>query len=267
MCGRYILIEKIEAYEKRFNAAAVASQAVLPNYNVAAGALAPVITNDAPDKIQFFQFGLTPFWAKKPMYLINARAEGDHNVDDDPNFNGAKGIIQKPAFRKPIRSQRCLVICDFFIEGPTKEKLDKPFLVYLRDRHPFALAGIWDSWLDTSTGEILNSFAIITTTANELLQKIPHHRSPVILRQENEKNWLAYDSLADITSLLQQYPYDEMNAYPISTAIKNSRNNYIDLLLPTGNSLEKEEEFIIVKELELHGMGQTKRNRQQDLFS
>ncbi|MBK7965533.1 MAG: hypothetical protein IPK10_09720 [Bacteroidetes bacterium] len=54
------------------------------------------------------------------MYLINARAEGDHNSDDDPNYRGAKGNHQQTFFRKPIRSQRCLVIADYFIEGPKK---------------------------------------------------------------------------------------------------------------------------------------------------
>ena len=52
------------------------------------------------------------------MYLINARKEGDHNRANDPSYSGAAGILQKPSFRKPIRSQRCLVLADGFIEGP-----------------------------------------------------------------------------------------------------------------------------------------------------
>ncbi|MFM1745421.1 MAG: hypothetical protein RLZZ630_1358 [Bacteroidota bacterium] len=261
MCGRYVLIDKLGAYEKRFNATAVSipPTLVLPNYNVVPGAPAPVITNDQPDTIQFFRFGLTPFWAKKPMYMINARAEGDHNSDDDPLYRGAKGIISKPSFRKPIRSQRCLVIVDYFIEGPKLEKLDKPFLVYLH-RRPIALAGIWDQWANPETGEIISSFSIITTTPNKLLQKIHHHRSPVILHEEDERRWLADAPLSDITALLEPYDGRDMNAYPIDPRIKNPRVNEPALLAPVGPPVEPETDIRVVRELKLQGMGYTKRD-------
>lgn len=264
MCGRYILIDKIQSYEKRFNAVAQQYSALvtLPNYNVVPGALAPVITNDKPGEIQFFRFGMTPFWAKKPMYLINARAEGDQNSTDDPNYRGAKGIISKPSFRKPIRSQRCLVIADFFIEGPKKEKLDKPYLVYLK-RRPFAMAGIWDQWANPETGEIFHSFSIITTTPNRVLQKIGHHRSPVILHEGDEQKWLQSEHLSDITDLLEPYDSDEMNAYPISTRIKSPRANALDLLVPVGEPVEKDVELRVLSELKLQGMGYTKREERK----
>lgn len=267
MCGRYILIDKIEAYEQRFNAVALkTSTPIVPNFNVAPGALAPVITNDKPGEIRFFRFGLTPFWAKKPMYLINARAEGDHNPDDDPLYKGAKGIISKPSFRKPIRSQRCLVIADYFIEGPKLEKLDKPYLVYLK-RRPFAMAGIWDQWANPDTGAIFYSFSIITTTPNRLLRQIHHHRAPVILHENEERRWLGSDNLAEITSMLQPYDGEDMNAYPISPRIKNPRLNDISLLEPTGDPVEKDIALKVVQELRLQGMGHTRRDERRDLFS
>lgn len=261
MCGRYVLIDKIEAYEKRFNAVAkhLPPRVILPNYNVVPGSLAPVVTNDKPGEIQFFRFGMTPFWAKKQMYLINARSEGDHNSDDDPMYKGAKGIISKPSFRKPIRSQRCLVIADYFIEGPKKEKLDKPYLVYLK-RRPIALAGIWDQWANTETGEIISSFSIITTTPNPLLQKIHHHRSPVILHESDEHIWIADQPLSAITQLLEPYDGTDMNAYPIGKRIKRPIENDIELLEPEGDPVEKDIELKIFHELKLQGMGYTKRN-------
>ena len=51
------------------------------------------------------------------MYLFNARAEGDHNKENNENYSGAKGIITKPSFRKPIRSQRCLVLLMPFMKA------------------------------------------------------------------------------------------------------------------------------------------------------
>ena len=204
MCGRYVTVTKIKEIEKRFNVTAPDPSLYLPNTNISHGQMAPVITDDKPNELQFFQFGFTPSWGKKNFYMVNARAEGDHNREDDPSYCGAMGIINKPMFRKAIRSQRCLVVADCFIEGPKQEKLNKPYVVYLRDgARPFALAGIWDEWVNTQTGEIVHSFAIITTVANELLQQIGHHRSPVIIPREHEADWLNPDlELAAVLNLL-----------------------------------------------------------------
>ena len=264
MCGRYVVISKITEIEERFGVEATGLFA--PHYNIGPGSLAPVITDAAPGKLQFFQFGMTPFWARKKLYFFNARSEGDHNKSDDPGYTGAMGIISKPAFRKPIRSQRCLVVADCFIEGTTKEKLDKPFVVHLsKGRRPFAFAGIWDEWVNKDTGEIVHSFAIITTTPNALLQKLPHHRSPVILRPEDEKIWLNPDTpLAEITGLLRPYPSEEMNAYPISTEIKNPRHDYMELLKPVGEPVATETRLRLDQELVLEGMGFSRARTRKD---
>ena len=258
MCGRYVVISKISEIEAQFGVHALGPYN--PNYNIGPGSMAPVITNEDPDKLQFFQFGMTPFWAKKKLYFFNARAEGDHNKDNDPNFTGAMGIISKPAFRKSIRSRRCLVIADCFIEGTTDQKLDRPFVVHLNEgRRPFAFAGIWDEWVDKETGEILHSFAIITTTPNSLLQKLPHHRSPVILSRADEKRWLDNSlSLSEVTEMLHPSPAEEMNAYPISTDIKNPRNNNRELLKPVGPPVASSKKLVVEQEIVLEGMGFTR---------
>lgn len=255
MCGRYVVISKIIEIEARFNVHALGPYK--PNYNIGPAALAPVITSAEPKTLQFFHFGFSPFWAKKRMYLFNARSEGDHNKDNNPLYVGARGIISKPAFRKAIRSQRCLVVADSFIEGTTKEKLSNPFVVHLsKGKRPFAFAGIWDEWVDQNSGEIFKTFAIITTTPNELLQKIPHHRSPVILSKSDERKWLDETlPLADITELLRPYAGDDMNAYPISDRIKNPRNNDIDLLRPVGPAVETKRNLVVEQEVVLEGMG------------
>lgn len=268
MCGRYVLIQKVEVIEKRFNVEAPEDFGYKPSYNIAPGSYAPVITNENQRQLQLFRFGMTPFWSKKPLLLINARAEGDHNPEDDPDYSGAKGIITKPSFRKPIRSQRCLVIADCFIEGTTREKLSKPFAVYLMEgERPFAFAGIWDTWADPETGEIIRSFAIITTVANELLRKIPHHRSPVILPRSLEQHWLNNDiPLSDVTGMLRPYPAEMMNAYPIDPAIKNPRANGPNLLKPVGQRLVPEFDVRRSQDINLQGMGMNKRLKQDQEF-
>lgn len=273
MCGRYVIVTKLKIIEDEFNVdISEVLERFTPSVNVAPGEHALVICSDAPDKAQMMTFGFTPKWAKKKMYVINARSEGDHNKENDPKYTGAKGIIQKPMFRHAIRSQRCLVLADGFIEGPQQERLSKPYLVYnAKKRRPLALAGIWDHWSDPTSGVITGSFAIITTTPNPLIQKVGHHRSPVILEPHQEKIWLDPSTpLSDITAMLHPFDDEGYNAYPISQEIKSPRNKDPHLLQPTGDRLVQELKFELHQELQLHGMGHTtarkRRNDQLGLF-
>ncbi len=260
MCGRFVLVDKIEVIEKTFNAKLSEGSILFsPSYNITVGQKSLVVTDENPNQLNYYQFGLTPSWAKKQMYLFNARAEGDHNKENDPNFRGAKGIIEKPAFRNPIRARRCLIVASAFIEGSTVEGLDKPFLVHLKNR-PFAFAGIWDKWTNPENLEVIQSFSIITTTANTLLQKIPHHRMPVILPGHAYHTWLNQNaSLSQITELLVQYPADMMNAYPISPSIKSPICNLPEYLNPVGERLVPEIGIIVSKSLEEKGFGRGKK--------
>jgi putative SOS response-associated peptidase YedK len=150
-----------------------------------------------------------------------------------------------------------LVIADAFIEGPEAEKLSKPHVVYLRNKQrPFAMAGIYDRWQHPQSGEEVHSFAIITTVANAVLQKIGHHRSPVILPREFEKRWLDLNlSIAEVTAMLGPYPAEEMNAYPIDAAIKRPNANGLSLLDPIGERLFPETESSFSQHVKLQGMG------------
>lgn len=257
MCGRYVTVSAIKTAEKRFDAVAVQPERFVPNTNVSVGTLAPVITSAHPHEIHFFQFGFTPAWAKKNMYVINARAEGDRNKANDPLYTGSNDIVSKPMFRQAIRSQRCLVIADAFIEGPEVEKLSKPYVVYLRNKQrPFAMAGIYDRWQHPQSGEELHSFAIITTVSNAVLQKIGHHRSPVILPREHEKRWLDLNlTLPEVTAMLGPYDAVQMNAYPIDPAIKNPKVNGLSLLDPIGERLFPENDGTFTQQIKLQGMG------------
>lgn len=273
MCGRYATVTKIKEIEKRFGAS-TAGVNFEPNSNIGPGQLAPIIAGDSPNQIQFFRFGFTPFWAKKNTLVLNARSEGDSNPSDDPLYKGNRGILEKPMFRKAIRSQRCLIIADAFIEGPKNLALSKPFCVYQRDgQRPFAMAGIWDTWHDAAAGKDIHSFAILTTAANDLMLRIGHHRCPLILPRELEKIWIdPQTALADVTAMMTVSPAENMNAYPISAEIKHPAARGIQLLQPTGERVYKEYDYEIYQDLQLFGMGETparnrRNNGQLDLFS
>lgn len=255
MCGRYTLVSKLEIIEERFQAKADFSQ--FSNPNISATDLAPVISSGHPQTIQLMHFGMQPPWATKSMLLLNARSEGDHNPENSTQYHGALGIIQKPAFRKPIRQQRCLVLADAFIEGPEQQRLQEPYLVYPKEKEsPFAFAGIWESWQDHKTGEIRHGFAIITGPAMPVVASFKHHRSPIVLLKGEERTWLEPDlPLAEVTALLKASAELNWNAYPISTAIKQAANKSLELLQPVGPPLLPELNFVFSQKLQLSGMG------------
>ena len=142
----------------------------------------PVISNQQPEEIQLFQWGLIPSWAKDNSIkknTLNARIET---------------INEKPAFRN-VANNRCLVLCDGFYEWKwldPKGKAKQKYLLTLPHNKAFAFAGIWSEWVDKSSGEIIHSYSILTTQAEGLMSEIHNskNRMPIILAKEHEKEWL-----------------------------------------------------------------------------
>ena len=108
----------------------------------------------------------------------------------------------------------------------------QPYALALADRGIMALAGVWENW-HSPAGEWVRSFAIITTTPNELCGEI-HNRMPVILKPETWPVWLGEEpaDLAELKSLLAPYPSEEMICWPVSPRVGNVKNNDASLIEP-----------------------------------
>jgi len=236
MCGRFMLIQDANSLRERFRAELPVETSLQPSYNISPGKRTPVITGQQPHEIQMFHFGLIPFHAVKPVPLTEARSEGENNPTNDPGFAGEMGIFTTPAFRKPILAQRCLVPADAYIVGTTDEKIQRPYLIYLRNKiRPFALAGIWDVWINPDSDESICSFAIVTTYSNRLIARLPYSRMPVILQREDESKWLSGGaSPEELAALMRPYPAEWMNGFPIAPTIRNSLANDPGLIHPVG---------------------------------
>ena len=174
----------------------------------------PVISNEDPEHIVFMNWGLIPFWVKDYASAIIIR---------DKTLNArAETILEKTCFKNSIISKRCLVLVDGFFEWRHENRKTYPYYIRLKSHSPFALAGIWDSWINRENGEQVKTFSVITTKANPLLEKIHNtkKRMPVILPREQERIWLHNELERDkIQSLLQPYNPDEMEAYPVSKLV------------------------------------------------
>ncbi len=84
----------------------------------------------------------------------------------------------------------------------------------------------------------MESCTIIVTEANDLMRPI-HDSMPVILAAEDYDQWLdlTIGDAERIQSLLKPYPSQWPQAYPVSPAVNNSRNEGEDLIKPLPSSL------------------------------
>lgn len=214
MCGRFQLSVKGKEISERFNTE-VFDEHYKPRYNCAPTQQLLVITNNEPHKLNFFHWGLIPHWStdkSKAVGMINSRAES---------------IASKPAFRDAFQRRRCLVPANGFFEWKTG-KVKLPYRFYLKDESLFAMAGIWESWT-APDGQVLHSFSIVTTSANELMNDI-HHRMPVILRQKDEEKWLGTSDPMQLEDMLKPLPAQWMARYPVSTKINYAGNDDASLI-------------------------------------
>ena len=160
MCGRFSLTSDPSQLARRFRLDGEQLPFVL-SYNMAPTQQVLTVRENGDDtqqnrKAELMQWGLIPSWAKDQSVgarMINARAET---------------VAEKPAFRTALRRRRCLVLADGFYEWQRVHgsKAKRPMRIVLRTGEPFAFAGLWETWRDTS-GQTIPSCTIITTGANE----------------------------------------------------------------------------------------------------
>ena len=128
-------------------------------------------------------------------------------------------IFQKPSFREPIMKKRCIVPSTGYFEWRHEGNKKIPYYIYVKDEPIFSMAGIYDEWLDKTTGEVVKSFSIITTDPNSLTDYIHNtkHRMPAILSMEDEERWLDPKlAKTEIERLLRPFPPERMDAYVIN---------------------------------------------------
>ncbi|MDQ3191908.1 MAG: SOS response-associated peptidase [Bacteroidota bacterium] len=180
----------------------------------------PVITNDKAEVIQLFNWGLIPKWtksiedaAKIRSCTLNAKSET---------------VFEKPSFRSSIKTNRCIIPSTGFFEWKTINKKKHPYFIFPKNEDFFSFAGIWEEWADKTTGEIINTFSILTTQANPLMATIHNEkkRMPLILPHELENNWLSENLTIEETKAFF-VPYDEakMQAHSISKLITSRTEN------------------------------------------
>jgi len=216
VCGRYELHTQPAALALAFGVPFPATLG--PRYNIAPMQQVPVVRLDHTGvrELAHVRWGLVPRWAKDPAIgakMINARAET---------------LADKPSFRTALKHHRCLIPADGFYEWMTSPSGTKqPIHIGMRDRAPFAFAGLLERWLSPA-GDVLDTCTIITTQANALLSPL-HDRMPAIVPPELYRRWLDVANM-DVADLLGPYPAEAMGYYRVSPRVNSVRNDDATLI-------------------------------------
>ncbi|MDD2424269.1 MAG: SOS response-associated peptidase [Candidatus Cloacimonetes bacterium] len=219
MCGRFVQVIKqaeLRQLERELKAQMSSEQLVI-SYNVAP--TQPVMAIVEKDELRYdgyFRWGLIPSWMKAipKIAMINIRAET---------------ITEKPSFKASFMRRRALVPVNGFYEWKAPQKT--PYYIYPAKGSLLYLATIYDVW-EGDDGSYLPTLGIITTAANDFMQKL-HHRMPVIIRKELADLYLdpKLQDLAVARELLTPAPDGILSCHKVSPAVNKVANNSPDLIL------------------------------------
>src|SRR3954453_18167786 len=219
MCGRFVITSAPEALRRLFGYNDQPN--FPPRHNVAPTQPVPVvIIENGARQFRLMRWGLIPAWGKDPRgfaLLINARAET---------------VLDKPAFKNAIRRRRCLIPADGYYEWHAADDRKRPYFIYRRDRRPFGLAGLAETWIGPN-GEEVDTVAIVTAPASADLAVL-HDRVPVTIAPDDFERWL--DGLTDdaesVMALLAGPEEGEFSWHEISTRVNRVANDDAQLILP-----------------------------------
>lgn len=225
MCFTININTSRDAIEKRFNV----NTSLLHDYEYRYfyrafdNPFIPVITQEKPDEVQLFQWGLIPHWAKDVETAEMIR-RGTYNARSET-------IHKKASFRESFKRKRCWVISRGFYEWQHTSKEKIPWYIQSANSAIFAFAGIYDNWQNPETGENVNSFSIVTTKANQLMEKIHNakKRMPLILFDHNENRWIEQKGdLLNGDEIMLPYENDKLSAYTIGKNISSTSSDPTD---------------------------------------
>lgn len=225
MCGRFSFSTSKEKLKKQFGDIEVGENLKI-NFNVAPTQASYVITNNHPDRLQLYKWGLLPHWSKEGKVtgrLINARSEG---------------IQDKPSFRRPIRRRRCWVLADSFYEWRRDGSHKIPYRIKPKSDDLLVLAGIWEVWRQQD--QEIRTFSILTTEPNKEVSQL-HNRMPLVLHDRpTQEHYLFEEDLDKLLDLLKTPPDGILDFYRVSKQVNSPRNNSSDLHQPVEDNLRFE---------------------------
>jgi putative SOS response-associated peptidase YedK len=221
MCNRFTLRTPVHVWARHFNLSAQTEWQIPLRYNVCPQTQIPVIRQVGDERqLAMMKWGLVPSWSLEPKTkysTLNAKSEE---------------AATKPAYKSAMKSRHCLIPADGFYDWEEIDKKKFPHYYQLRDQPIFAFAGLWERW--SKAEPPLETCTILTTRPNELLMKIGHDRSPVILSPNDYSAWLdpTNNDPESLRYLFEPYPADQMTDTPANTYVNKVGNEGPECLIP-----------------------------------
>lgn len=187
-----------------------------PRYNIAPGQLAPVVVGGEERTLLPLRWGMLA-------------GEGGRAPDRQPSRINARveSVARAPMFRDAFRAHRCVVPATGFFEwrAATGQRRKQPFWIRPAGGGAIALAGVWSSQV-SADGEVIESFAIVTTDAHGVVRGI-HDRMPLSLHGRDVERWLgagtiASDALQQLVERSAHSDSEQLVAHAVDPRVVNS---------------------------------------------
>lgn len=194
-----------------------------------------VITNEQPYTLKELSWGLVPAHVKNVDFANEIKSK---------TLNAkCETLTERQSYKNLVGKKHCLIPVSGFYEWRDIHKNKYPYYIFMKDRSPFMLAGLWDTWTDPETLVQHQTFTIITCEANDLMKTIHNkkQRMPVIIAPEDEEKWLAAQTEEEIQQLCQPFDDEKMDAHTIDKKI---------ILRKTGYNIPNVNEFVFYPETE-----------------
>jgi putative SOS response-associated peptidase YedK len=189
----------------------------------------PVIYNEPSNDVNLptlrpglMHWELIPNWVRNEKELFESRKKYTTlNIK-------AETLLTNKAAASSVHTHRCLILASHFFEWQELNKEKYPHCISINNTPIFYMAGVWNTWIHPSTGERINNFGIITTQANELMQKIHNvkKRMPTILNDDLANSWLNESlnekQIAEIAAT--QFDANKMKAYTVAKNFQQSNH-------------------------------------------
>lgn len=159
---------------------------------------APVIRLNALGELELtmMKFSLCPSWSKEfptRFTTYNARMERENN-------GRLEKIYEVPTWKESfIKGQTCLVPLNAAIESSYFGlSAGKMIQFTQKDKSVYFVAGLWATWLNKETGELIESFTLITDDPYEFFFQHGHDRSIFVIDESAYQEWLTHRQLKPI---------------------------------------------------------------------
>ena len=171
-------------------------------------------------------------WGLVPSFVV--KEDQARDMQNKTLNARADTIRERKSYKDAIVSQRCVLVVDGFFEWRHATNQKIPYYIYPNDGTVFYLGCIYNTWTDKETGEMKDTFSIITTEANPMMEFIHNSkkRMPLILSKNDIKAWINPESSIDnVNQLMRPFNETQMSAHSISkvASYANKNRNYPEI--------------------------------------